>query len=100
LRVFSWLLIMDILKTKDLMMRKQSTITGDNICVLCETSSLETCDHLFLTCPIALECWDKIHIDYYFCLLQCETFCCIEFFWWSLFYGGVCMCSLEYLEKL
>jgi mannosylglycoprotein endo-beta-mannosidase len=62
LRVFAWLLFKDRLNTKDLMHRRHWTIQGTNFCVLCNSNTTETREHLFFTCPYAKACWDKIQI--------------------------------------
>lgn len=32
-------------------------------CVLCLQNTEETCQHLFLHCPFAIQCWQLIHVD-------------------------------------
>jgi hypothetical protein len=64
LRVFAWLLMMDRLNTKDLMMRKNWQVDGGTGCVLCNTLELETRDHLFFGCPYAAACWARLHIQW------------------------------------
>jgi hypothetical protein len=64
LRVFAWLLLMDRLNTRDLMLRKQWHIDSGPACSMCVTHDLETRDHLFFTCPFAVECWSAIDVNW------------------------------------
>jgi hypothetical protein len=65
LKVFAWLLLMDRLNTKDLMLRKNWHIEDGISCVLCDSHTLETKDHLFFQCPFAARCWERIGIDWH-----------------------------------
>jgi hypothetical protein len=56
LKVFSWLLFMDRLNTKDIMDRKSWNVEGDLNCVLCEEQQRESRDHLFFGCEFAKQC--------------------------------------------
>jgi hypothetical protein len=64
LRVFAWLLMMDRLNCKELMLRKKWNIEEGYDCVLCDSGALETRDHLFFQCPFAISCWQKIGISW------------------------------------
>ena len=64
LRVFDWLLIKDRLNTKDIMLRKSWHLQEGPNCILCDSLQLETRDHLFFTCPFAIECWNMISIQW------------------------------------
>jgi hypothetical protein len=64
LKVFLWLVMMDRLNTQDIMLRKNWTIDGDTLCVMCNTQALETSHHLFFECPFAVNCWQKIQITW------------------------------------
>jgi hypothetical protein len=64
LRVFAWLLFTDRLNTKDIMNRKQWVVQGGPSCVLCNTNSLETTEHLFFQCPFAYQCWNQIGVTW------------------------------------
>ena len=64
LRVFSWLLLMDRLNTKELMQRKNWQNDGGTHCVLCDNQQEETRDHLFFYCSFAKSCWDLISIQW------------------------------------
>ena len=63
LRVFDWLLLMDRLNTKDMMIRRHWHVEGGSACVLCSSAQLETRDHLFFSCPFTRQCWDSINIS-------------------------------------
>ena len=71
---FFWLLLYDILNTRDMLQRKQIFIV-DYTCVLCNSGSLETRDRLFFNCQFAQVCWKYLcpmmvfhhglsHLDY------------------------------------
>lgn len=65
LRVFSWLLLMDRLNTRNLLKRKKFKIEGNNYrCILCASHREETAMHLFFTCPFATRCWQEIGIQW------------------------------------
>jgi hypothetical protein len=55
-RVFFWLLIHNRLNTRALLQRK-NFFMNDYTCIMCNEASLETRDHLFFTCPFAIQCW-------------------------------------------
>jgi hypothetical protein len=54
LRVFGWLLLMDRLNTKDLMLSKNWHVDGGISCVLCTANTVETWEHLFFNVPLQL----------------------------------------------
>ena len=62
LKVFVWLLMMDRLNTRDMMLRKHWQIDSGPECVLCTTGTLETKDHLFFECGFASRCWLAVGI--------------------------------------
>jgi hypothetical protein len=65
LRVFSWLLLMDRLNTRNMLKRRRYKLEGNNYnCVLCSAQREETAFHLFFSCPFALECWQTIGIQW------------------------------------
>jgi hypothetical protein len=64
LKVFAWLLFMDRLNTRDLMQRKHWHLDSGYNCELCLTSSLETSQHLFLSCEFASLCWNFLNIQW------------------------------------
>lgn len=61
-KVFFWLLIKDRLSTRNILRRRNMHLESYN-CVLCLQNTEETCQHLFLRCPFANQCWQLIHID-------------------------------------
>ena len=66
LRVFSWLLLMDRLNTRNLLKIKNFKTEGNNYnCVLCASHREESAMHLFFTCPFAAECWQLIGIQWH-----------------------------------
>jgi hypothetical protein len=63
LKVFSWLLLMDRLNTRNLLRRRNFQIENGNYnCVLCRENLEETALHLFFTCPFSRACWEKIGV--------------------------------------
>jgi hypothetical protein len=72
LRVFSWLLLMDRLNTRNILRRKKHKLEGNNYnCVLCSSNVEETAHHLFFSCPFSQECWQHLGIHWN---LQSEFF--------------------------
>jgi hypothetical protein len=66
LKVFCWLLFHDRLNTLDIMDRKQWNVENGFDCVLCNSYSMETRDHLFFECHFAHACWEIIGIHWDF----------------------------------
>jgi hypothetical protein len=64
LKVFSWLLMIDRLNTKDLMLRKHWHIESGPECVLCQQVIMEDRDHLFFECFFAVQCWHRLNIHW------------------------------------
>ena len=65
LRVFTWLLMMDRLNTRSILMRKKHKLEGNNyIYVLCNMNVEETAFHLFFTCPFSQHCWQHLGIQW------------------------------------
>jgi hypothetical protein len=64
LKVVAWLLLTDSLNTKEMMLRNNWKIEDGPLCVLCNTTSIETRDHLFFDCPFAANCWSKVRIQW------------------------------------
>jgi hypothetical protein len=62
LKVFIWLLFRDRLNTYDVMLRRHWHLESGSACVLCDTSSLESRDHLFFDCTYAKDCWDTCQV--------------------------------------
>jgi hypothetical protein len=67
LRVFSWLLFMDRLNTRNILKRKKQKLEGNNYnCVLCNNSTEETAFHLLFDCPFSKTCWQHLGINWDF----------------------------------
>jgi hypothetical protein len=64
LKVFSWLLFMDRLNTRELMLRKHWQLNSGYGCVLCVRNDLETSEHLFFQCEFAHQCWLFLNIQW------------------------------------
>jgi hypothetical protein len=64
LKVFMWLLMLDRLNTRDIMLRKNWHVDSGPDCLLCTDAPLEFRDHLFFSCEFATLCWDFIHIHW------------------------------------
>jgi hypothetical protein len=64
LKVFVWMLIMDCLNTKDIMLRKQWHVEGGPNRVLRSVHILETRHHLFFDCSYARAFWDCVQIHW------------------------------------
>jgi hypothetical protein len=74
LKVFVWLLLMDRLNTRDLMLRKHWHIDSGPGCVLCARGDLETRDHLFFDCDFTRHCWLFLNIHWDFSRPFAENF--------------------------
>jgi hypothetical protein len=67
LRVFTWLLLMDRLNTRNILKRKRHRLQGNNYnCVLCDGNVEETAFHLFFSCPFSQRCWQQLGIHWNF----------------------------------
>jgi hypothetical protein len=66
LKVFTWLLFVDRLNTRDLMLRKHWHIYSGYNCAMCSQDTLETAQHLFFHCQFAQHCWDFRNINWVF----------------------------------
>lgn len=64
LKVFCWLLFIDRLNTRDLMLRKHWHLETGPECVLCQSATIESRDHLFFDCDFASHCWEFLHIPW------------------------------------
>jgi hypothetical protein len=56
-KIFFWFLLKDRLGTRDLLKRRNMELE-DYTCVLCDRQADESAEHLFLSCPFAMDCWD------------------------------------------
>jgi hypothetical protein len=61
--VFFWLLLKDILRTRNIMRRKNMFLESYS-CVLYQNDVEETQNHLFLNCPFAIACWGLLSVDF------------------------------------
>ena len=65
LKVFTCLLLMDRLNTRNILKRKKFKVQGDNYnCVLCHLQRKETAFHLFFNCPFSQDCWRHLNIQW------------------------------------
>lgn len=64
LKVFAWLILADRINTKNMLSRRHFNV-GDNMdCVLCDSGSEETVEHLFFTCPFSKKCWEDLQMTW------------------------------------
>jgi hypothetical protein len=63
-KVFAWLVIMDRLNTKDMIIRRHWHIQDGPECVLFPTHHLENRDHLFFQCNFSARIWAYLQIDW------------------------------------
>lgn len=61
-KIFFWLLLMDCLSTRDLLIRKQEELDSYT-CDLCLRRKLEIVSHLFLRCNFYKGCWTSIGVS-------------------------------------
>jgi hypothetical protein len=67
LRVFTWLLLMDRLNTRNILKRKKHKLEGNDYnCILCNNNMEETAFHLFFSCPFSQICWQFLGIHWDF----------------------------------
>ena len=52
-KVFAWLMLMDMVNTRDMLPRRHFDIGEDHSCLTCTTRALETNGHLFFGCTFA-----------------------------------------------
>ena len=64
LKFFAWLLLVDRLNTRNMLLRRHYNVHPNSWCVLCSTQEEEDLNHLFFTCPFALSCWNKLSIQW------------------------------------
>jgi hypothetical protein len=64
IKVFLWLMFLDRLNTRDIMLRKNWRIDSGSECILCQTVSLETRTHLFFEFDFARDYWNAINIQW------------------------------------
>jgi hypothetical protein len=64
LKVFAWLLMLDHLNTRELMIRKNWHLDSGPECVLRDEILIESRDHLYFDCSLAQQCWEDIGIQW------------------------------------
>ena len=64
IKVFTWMLIMDRLNTKDMVERRHWHLEDGVNCVLCPVQARETRDHLFFNCNFSIRVWNYLQIDW------------------------------------
>lgn len=63
-RVFTWLMMVDRINTRDMLRRRNFNVGGDLGCLLCDAGSRETRNHLLFECSFAVGCWLKLDITW------------------------------------
>lgn len=63
-KVFAWLMFMDRINTRDMLLRRHFQIGDDHACMLCNTQALETYKHLFFECDFSTSCWALLGISW------------------------------------
>ena len=63
-KVFAWLMLMDRVNTRDMLLRRHFNIGEDHSCLMCNIDVLETNRHLLYECQFAIRCWDTIGIQW------------------------------------
>ena len=64
IKFFTWLLLVDRLNTKTMLLRRHFHVQPNAHCIMCNNSSEEDIDHLFFTCPLAVSCWNSLSIQW------------------------------------
>ena len=65
LKVFSWLMLVDRLNTRNILRRKKHNIQGnDYSCAICTQQQEETAFHLFFDCIFSRQCWHRLGIHW------------------------------------
>lgn len=62
IKVFAWMLIMDRLKTKDMLERRHWNITDEHNCILCPSHSREDRNHFFFQFNFSIRIWNYLQI--------------------------------------
>ena len=100
LRVFVWLLMIDRLNTRDLMLRKSWHLDSGPNCILCQQDSLEDRDHLFFGCSFAAACWEYLHIAWDMALPITERFTTARSNFAGSFFMEIFACAAWNIWKL
>jgi len=64
LKFFAWLLFVDRLNTRNMLVRGHFHVQPNSFCVLCTTNTHEDLDHLFFNCPFADACWQRLDFQW------------------------------------
>jgi hypothetical protein len=60
IKFFMWLVLVDRLNTKSMLLRRNYNVQPNAWCVLCHGNVEEDIDHLFFNYPFSLSCWAKL----------------------------------------
>jgi hypothetical protein len=72
IKFFLWLLLVDRLNTRTMLLRRNIHVASNEFCVLCDHSIPEDIDHLFFNCPFAIACWKKLGFQWNMSLTICD----------------------------
>jgi hypothetical protein len=64
IKIFTWLLLVDRLNTRDMLRRRGKHLEEGYYCVLCPDQSIETSRHLFFECSSSVARWFAIGIQW------------------------------------
>ena len=64
IKFFTWLLLVDILNTKAMLVQRHYNVQLDALCVMCSTAFEKDINHLFFVCPFATSGWNKLGIQW------------------------------------
>ena len=64
IKVFAWMLIMDMLNTKDMVERRHWHLDDGVNCLLCPLRTRETRNHLFFECNFSVRIWNYLQITW------------------------------------
>lgn len=62
IKFFFSLVLVDRLNTKTILTRRHIGARDNGICIMCNSGTEETIDHLFFSSPFARSCWNTIHL--------------------------------------
>ena len=63
-KFFAWLILHDRINTKDMLIRRNWTVSGTHYCVLCAAQVLEDWRHLFFNCMFSSRIWNFLQIPW------------------------------------
>ena len=64
IKFFAWLMLVDRLNTKSMLVRRHFNVQPNAFCVMCTSATQEDADHLFFSCSFATACWNKLGINW------------------------------------